>query len=259
MNPMKYLINYLFPLQCAFCDKTLEINAKNSVCRECAEIIKNNRKRICCSKCGKPVVSYGKRKICYFCYDNPTKYFNRIVSSFGYSGMVQTSILRYKAKGIRTRAEVYAEYMAETVREHYGNLEFEIMCAAPSHINKKREQGFDNVGLIGKHMSKMLGIPFEEDAVTKIRKTPRQTGLAIRERLVNLKNSMTADSHTISGKTVLLVDDVCTTRATIIECSRALKAAGAKGVYAVTFATTMRNPIKLFNPVKAEKRKSEMF
>ena len=240
MNLFKFLINYFFPVQCIFCDKTMEINAVKAVCPECEAEIVQSKKKLCCVKCGKPVVSYGKRKICYFCYDNKTKYFDRIVSAFEYGGNIKESVLRYKGKGYQSYAPLYAEYMAETVRKHYGDLKFDIMCGAPSHKDKKREKGFDNVELIGEFMQKKLKIPFVCDGIKKIRMTPRQTGLKYRERQENLKNSMTADEAVVGGKNVLLIDDVCTTRATIIECSRALKAAGAKRVYAVTFATTAR-------------------
>lgn len=241
LNPFRLLVNLFFPDQCVFCDKTLEPNADLNVCPKCRKLIEESRKRIYCKKCGKPVVSYGKRNICYFCYDNPTKYFDRIVSAFEYDELAKESVLRYKGQAIPSYAFTYAEFLAETVKEHYNGIEFDFMCGAPSHTDKKRTQGFDNVELICKHLSKKLNIPFEKKVIKKIRKTPRQTELNYRERQKNLVNSMAVyDAEAVKGKIVLLVDDVCTTRATIIECSRALKKAGAKRVYAVTFATTCR-------------------
>lgn len=247
-NPFRILMNFFFPGQCVFCDKTLEPNTTLDVCQECQRLIGESQKRICCAKCGKPVVSYGKRKICYFCYDNPTKYFDRIVSAFEYDGLAKESVLRYKGQAIPSYAPAYAEFIAETVKEKYGDIEFDFMCGAPSHTDKKRTQGFDNVELICKHLSNKLNIPFAKKVIRKIRNTPRQTGLDYRERQKNLVNSMTVwNAEMVRGKTILLVDDVCTTRATIIECSRALKQAGAKHVYAVTFATTCRKLKKISN------------
>jgi len=238
-KPFRILSNILFPGQCVFCDKMLEPNALRNVCPQCEELIGTSRKRLCCVKCGKPVASYGKRKICYFCYDNPTKYFDRIVSAFEYDDLVKESVLRYKLGVIPAYAVTYADFLAETVKEHYDGIEFDFICGAPSHTNKKVSQGFDNVELICKYLSKSLDIPLEKNLIKKIRNTPRQSSLKYSERQENLKNSMTIPNcQKVRGKTVLLVDDVCTTRATMIECSRALKQAGAKRVYGVTFATT---------------------
>lgn len=248
LNPFRIISNFFFPEQCVFCDKILEPDSKENVCRECGIKIAKSDSRLCCVKCGKPVVSYGKRKLCHFCYDHPTKYFDRIASSFEYDQLVKNSVLRFKKRGIPAYAKTYANFMCETVKEHYGDISFDFICCAPSHTDKKREQGYDNVELIAKHLSRLTDIPIMANAIRKIRQTPRQTGLNFHEREENLKNSMEADSQVVSGKTFLLVDDVCTTRATIIECSRALKQAGAKHVYAVTFATTVRKPQKGFKP-----------
>ncbi len=239
-NPFRIIANFFFPPQCVFCDGILEPNAKENICDKCAGRLDQKRPVLCCTKCGKPVASYGKRKICHFCYDNKTKYFDRIVSSFEYSELVKASVLRYKSRSIPTYAPTYAKFLSETVREHYSNITFDFICNAPSHTDKNREQGFDNVELICKHLSRHLNLPFRNDVLKKIRQTPRQTGLDFHSREKNLKNSMTADSSAVNGKTILLIDDVCTTRATIIECSRALKQAGAKRIYAATLATTAR-------------------
>lgn len=239
-NPLKILNNFFFPPQCVFCDILLEPDSDECICKDCFKKISESPKRLCCTKCGKPVVSYGKRKICHHCYDNKTKYFNRIVSAFEYDGLVKSSILRFKSRGIPSYAPTYAKLLTETVSKHYGNLDFDFICSAPSHTDKKWDQGFDNVELICKHLSKELNIPFRNDILRKVRQTPRQTGLDYYQRRENLKDSMKADKNAVTGKTLLLVDDVCTTRATIIECSRALKHAGAKAVYAVTIATTVR-------------------
>lgn len=257
-NPFKLLANFFFPENCVFCDKTLEINNADGICEECVSLAKRSKPRICCVKCGKPVVSYGKRRICYFCYDNAPKYFDRIVSAFEYDGLAQESILRYKNAGVQPYAPVYARLLSETVRKHYGDIKFDVMCGAPSHTDRKREQGFDTVELICKNLSRILKISFRENLIKKVRKTPRQTGLDFRARKENLKLSMRVDEQSaVEGKNVLLVDDVCTTRATIIECSRALKAAGAKRVYAVTFATTARKVKKSIGNIRFLQNVSE--
>ena len=247
---IKIILNFFFPPQCVFCDKILEINTFHCVCDSCLDEIRSCREMLCCQKCGKPVVSYGKRHICYFCTENKTKYFDRIVSVFKYDGMPRDSVLRYKHGEKQSYGETYAQLLGERIDEEYKGIKFDLLCGVPSHTNKNITQGFDNVGLICKKLSRIIKVPYAGALIRKKCQTLRQTGLSMQNRLNNLKDSMeVCRKADVKEKTILLVDDVCTTRATIIECSRALKAAGAKRVYAVTLCTTTREPLKQTEPL----------
>ena len=128
-------------------------------------------------------------------------------------------------------------YQVNTVK----NVKFDLICAVPSSSDKKVTQGFDNVELICKYLSTKTGIPMQKNILNKIRRTEKQTGLNYHERAENIKNSISAQKpDKVCDKTVLLVDDVCTTRATLTECSRALKKAGARNVFGLTFATAVK-------------------
>ncbi len=237
----KIIKNFFFPPQCIFCDKVLEINSESCICDACKTAVMRCADKICCEKCGKPIVSHGKRVRCYHCIENETQYFNRIVSVFKYDGLVKESVQRFKGGKIQSYAVTYAECMAERLEQEYKDIRFDLICAAPSSSNKMLTQGFDNVELICKYLSSKTGIPLRKNVLRKIRRTGKQTSLNYQERAENIKNSISADNtETVYGKTVLLVDDVCTTRATLTECSRALKKAGATRVFCLTFATAVK-------------------
>lgn len=211
------------------------------MCDACKTAVKRCADKICCEKCGKPIVSHGKRVRCYHCIENSTQYFNRIVSVFEYDGQVKQSVQRFKGRKIQSYAKTYAECMAERLEQEYKDIKFDLMCAVPSSSNKKLTQGFDNVELICKYLSSQTGIPMQKNALKKIRRTDKQTRLNYYERAENIKNSMSVnEADAVRDKIVLLVDDVCTTRATLTECSRALKKAGAKKVFCLTFATAIK-------------------
>ena len=237
----KIIKNFFFPPQCIFCDKVLEINDESCICDACKTAVMRCADKICCEKCGKPIVSHGKRVRCYHCIENETQYFNRIVSVFEYDGLVKESVQRFKGGKIQSYAITYAECMVERLKQEYKDIRFDLICAVPSSSDKKRTQGFDNVELICKYISRKIRIPLCKNVLKKIRHTEKQTELNYQERADNIKNSIAVEKpEAVYDKTVLLVDDVCTTRATLTECSRALKKAGAARVFCLTFATAVK-------------------
>lgn len=237
-NIFKLIGNFFFPKRCIFCGNVQELNAGDAVCDGCTVKIRFCAESVCCEKCGKPIVTHGRRRLCYFCLNTKPKYYDRIVSVFEYEDVVKESVQRFKMGSFPEYFRPYADYMREVFMREYGDIAFDFMCAAPSHRPKGYEIG--KVEQICEMLSKEIKIPFRRHILKKICKTRKQKDLNYRERQKNLQNSMVAKSADADGRVILLVDDVCTTRATVIECSRALKAAGAKRVYVLSFATTVK-------------------
>jgi ComF family protein len=116
----------------------------------------------------------------------------------------------------------------------------DVMVPVPLHIRRLRQRGFNQALLMVRELNKRMGIPYEERALAKIKDTPVQIALKKRERRKNLKGAFQVrDQETIQGKSIVLVDDVYTTGATVNECSRTLLAAGAKQVTVLTVARAL--------------------
>jgi ComF family protein len=114
------------------------------------------------------------------------------------------------------------------------------MVPVPLHIRRLRERGYNQALLLVRELSKRMGIPYEERTLAKINDTPVQIALKKRERRKNLKGAFQIKGkETIKGKSIVLVDDVYTTGATVNECSRTLLAAGAKQVTVLTVARAL--------------------
>lgn len=222
-----------------FCDRTMEPNAEVCICGSCPEHVTLCSASPCCEKCGKPLISYGDKKLCYFCLNTKSKHFDKIVSVFTYDNLVQESIRRYKINGIASYAPTYAVCMQGRFFEEYGDTDFDFMCGTPSHTDKLKKGGFDQTDELCRRLSPLIGVPYRSRLLYKTRETEKQSTLGVAARRTNLTDSIAvAEGENVEGATALLIDDVCTTRSTIIECSRALKAAGAKRVFALTLATT---------------------
>ena len=243
MGVFSWLKNIMFPPRCIFCDCFMEPNSNNYFCKNCIGKVEFCSESICCVQCGKPIESFGKKQLCYFCANEKTKYFNRITSVFIYKDLARDAVIRFKTKGLFSHTETFAQCLVSQIADEYNGIKFDFLCGVmPNNSKKSKRKDFDQVLLLCKRLSAKLGLPYKHKVFVRTRKTEKQSMLGFSERRINLKDSVKVNPRfDAKGKTVLLIDDVCTTRASIIEYSRALKAAGAKNVYAATVAT-VKNP-----------------
>ncbi len=111
------------------------------------------------------------------------------------------------------------------------------------HLRRVRRRGFNQAALLARFAGRSCHRPVAVDALTRARFTRSQTRLSRKDRLRNVRGAFTvARPEIISGKAVLLLDDVFTTGTTLSECADALKDAGAAWVGAVTVARVVLGP-----------------
>jgi ComF family protein len=113
---------------------------------------------------------------------------------------------------------------------------FDLIVPVPLHPARQRERGFNQAGLLAKLLARQSSIPVKP-LLERIRYTNTQTALDRSERMENLHNAFRLRKNAdVRGLRMLLVDDVLTTGATLNECARVLKRAGALSVHAATAA-----------------------
>jgi ComF family protein len=105
----------------------------------------------------------------------------------------------------------------------------------PLHPDRQRERGFNQSDLLAHAMADPLGLSVRADLLQRVRPTRPQVGLARQERLQNVADAFRARPE-VEGGRWLLVDDVCTTSATLEACAQALRLRGAGAVWAITLA-----------------------
>ncbi len=117
----------------------------------------------------------------------------------------------------------------------------DLIVPVPLHRLKKSERGYNQSDFIVKGLSKELNIPFKSRLIKRIRHTATQTHLNLIERKENVKNAFkVARKNEISGKRIIIVDDVVTTGSTVSECALVLREAGAEKIFAL-FAAMAHN------------------
>ncbi|MES2203065.1 MAG: phosphoribosyltransferase family protein [Patescibacteria group bacterium] len=150
---------------------------------------------------------------------------------------VQALVWELKYFANKKAAALAAAYLAETVlaaaAEELGKP---LLIPVPMHAARKRERGHNQTELLCKATLPLLerAVEYRADVLTRIKNTPTQQGLERSKRLKNVQDSMRAKN--IHGRTCIVVDDVTTTGATLEECKRALKEAGARSVHTVALA-----------------------
>lgn len=161
---------------------------------------------------------------------------DKLLSCCYYSGRARSAILRMKDGGYAYSYEAFAVMMTELIGELMEKIDF--VAAVPTSRKRKHELGYAQAERIAKDIARRGRKPFRR--VLKVSKHKKEQKLLNKsERLENARNSYKIhDKRYISDKIILLVDDVSTTGATISAIAGLLKDAGAKAVYAVTFAKT---------------------
>lgn len=162
----------------------------------------------------------------------------RVAHAYRYQGPAAEMVLALKYRGARVLAASMARDMAVA---YYALMlsEAPLVVAAPMHRARLRQRGYNQAEILARTLCWELGLEYGQ-VLRKIRSTPRQTRLSAQEREKNLTGSITA-TREARGRTILLIDDVFTTGTTARTCAEALLAAGAKRVYALTYAVAGRS------------------
>lgn len=161
--------------------------------------------------------------------------------------LIKRMIWSVKYKGNKRTAGLFAEVAYDILLEQLGDLalfdNFDHPLLIPIPLSEKRlkERGFNQVELIARELcaiDKKNTFTLDVSSFKRIRNTPSQTTLQNKEsRIKNLKGAFVVYNHSnIRGKSILLLDDVITTGATLGEARKTLTDAGAKQIFSIAIA-----------------------
>jgi ComF family protein len=224
------LLDLLFPPRCAGCGASGHL-----LCPAClAQIRRLQQPR--CPSCALPFDG----QICRSCCQppHPQRALHALQAVAAYREPLRTCIHQFKYRGAIRLAEPLGLLLAETYRTC--NLRSEILVAVPLHTDRERQRGYNHAALLARVCARTLGLPLCERSLERQRPTTAQAGLQPAERRQNVAGAFRCrpDPTDVSlrGRTVLLIDDVCTTGATLEACALALLAGGAATVGALVLA-----------------------
>ena len=133
------------------------------------------------------------------------------------------------------------EALAQHFAEFFNELNWYVDLVVPVPLGRKRlkKRGYNQVGLVALPLAAVQLQRYAPQALVRSRDTRSQVGLTHAERKVNVYGAFQANNLLVSEKTILLVDDVATTGATLSACATALLEAGARSIYGLTLARAL--------------------
>ena len=152
-----------------------------------------------------------------------------------FEGPLRQAMHALKYRGLRSIAGPLADLMADYWRRT--PLPADVIVPVPLHRQRLRERGYNQAAVLAQAFGHEISLPVRENWLVRTRATATQIDLDAAERKQNVAHAFQCrDDDSIAGRQVLLIDDVCTTGATLDACSQALQQAGAQSVWGFTLA-----------------------
>lgn len=216
MKIVDWFLDLLYPPRCIFCRKLLKDGEKGLCCK--CEAISRKLKADSCRRDIKNI------RLCVF--------------PFKYKDEVRESLLRYKFSQAAAYGPVYADFIAKSIDEN--GISCDIISWVPLHKHRLRERGYDQSEIIARALAKKLGVPCVGLLEKKTNNKRQSTIDDSNERKRNVSGVYRCAARgELRGKSVLLIDDIVTSGATISECAAVLRNSGCNEIYAASVAAVM--------------------
>jgi ComF family protein len=158
-------------------------------------------------------------------------HFDRVLRLGPYDGLLREAILRLKYAPGEALAEKLGDLWARHAESRLRELGADVMVPVPLHWWRRFQRGYNQSETLARALAKRLHLPCRPGWLRRIRNTPKQAQQTATARRTNIRGAFHArPRRELTGRTVLLVDDVLTTGSTASEAARALGAAGAARV-----------------------------
>ena len=231
------ILHWVFPVDCAACGRPAADRRLPFFCRACWESITPIEGPLC-PRCGQPfdsplALAYSPAHRCRACREKPPR-FDLALSPYRYDGVLEQAIRLFKFR----RRDTLAAPLADLMLAWADRLPpVDLVMPVPLHPVRLRAREFNQSLLLADRIARRLGRPLSFESLVRVRQTRPQTELDRAGRARNVRRAFAVrDPDGLDNRRVLLVDDVLTTGATVNDCARALRRAGAASVSVLTLA-----------------------
>ena len=213
-----------------------------SLCRACGAELEGRGARLLCAKCREELrapLPDGWRESCRLAGSEAPRY-----ARLPYEGPAGEAVRLLKFGGKRRMAPLLAACVTPLAGELKAAYGLDTLVPVPLHPVRRRERRFNQAEEIGRRVASAAALAFKRRGLARTKYTRPQVELSGEERLANVRGAFAA-REAFAGKRVLLLDDVITTGATVGECGRVLREAGAAAVVALAAAGAgLKEPVQ---------------
>ena len=219
------VVDFFFPCRCVECG-----TAGDFLCLKCRQQLPRILPPFC-RRCGKPETS---GDFCSSCWGAHTA-IDGIRSPFHYDGVIRRAILELKYHNLKAISACLAELLAAYIQST--SVPGEVIAPVPLHPRRMRKRGYNQSGLLAHQLGKLTALPVVDDCLARFKDSlPQARTTTADARRKNVADAFACRNRKFDGKHVILVDDVCTSGATLEACAVALKSGGAASVWGLTLA-----------------------
>ncbi|MDR1559365.1 MAG: ComF family protein [Clostridiales bacterium] len=226
-------LDWVYPPRCMVCADILPVNGPKQICGGCEGLLTPIVLPVCI-KCGAPAET--EEAECAICRRR-----KRVLSNtalFVYGDVAREVIHRFKYNGCRGYADGFAKLAIDGLGEGFF-AGTDAMVPVPMFPKKRRRRGYNQAEELAWALSEITGVPVLIDYLKRVKETRPQAGLTPAERANNLIGAF-ALGGPAELKSLLLIDDIYTTGATLDACADLLRQGGAEQVRSLTLAVAVR-------------------
>jgi ComF family protein len=218
-------LDLLFPRWCVGCGREGDF-----ICSSCLKSLPRIVPPLC-PKCGLP---QSIANLCPSCLSWQAE-IDGIRAPFRFEGVMRQAIHQLKYRNLRALAGLLASLLNEYLLAN--PVPGEVLVPVPLHPKRLRERGYNQSQLLAKELGRLSGLPVVDDCLTRQRHSlPQARTSSLAERRGNVADAFACRHQRLESKSVIIIDDVATSGATLDACARALKAAGAASVWGLVLA-----------------------
>jgi ComF family protein len=219
-----HVLDFLLPPRCGGCRRV-----GSWLCERCLACIRRLEEPLC-RRCGAELPSAARECGCR----TRLRSLTRLRSAVAYEGPVEPAVHRFKYEGWRRLAGPLASLIAERLAVE--GVAARWVVAVPLHPARLGQRGFNQAELLARELRRGLVLGSPEGVLVRTRATPPQVGRDRKRRFENVAGAFAWRGGLLQGESILLIDDVATTGATLDACASALRAAGSGPVTGVSVA-----------------------